>query len=448
MKASVLLIDDDLDLNRVIQFQLEELGYKVTTALNGLDGLEKFKQKVPEIVITDLQMPGMGGMELVDEIRKNNKEVIIIIITAHGSIEHAVKACQSGANEYITKPFGIEELTFIIEKTLRFRELEFQNINLKSEIKEKYNYDNIISNNSAMKELFQLIGRVAKSDSTILILGESGTGKELIARAIHNKSVRKENNFVPVNCAAIPDALIESELFGHTRGAFTGAYKERIGKFEIANKGTIFLDEIGDLNYEIQAKLLRVLQEGEIERIGESVTRKVDTRVIAATNKDLKKMISDNKFREDLFYRINVIPIKLPPLRERKSDIPLLVEHFKLKYAQRRNLIFSDDVIKELQNYDWPGNIRELENLIERISVLVYEGEVQLKDLPLIKHKEDQRDFSLEIPEEGISLQRIEGKAIQMALERSNNNQTQAAKFLKIPRHILVYRMKKFGLLN
>jgi len=299
-----------------------------------------------------------------------------------------------------------------------------------------------------MKELFEKLERISKSDSTVLIMGETGTVKEIIARAIHNKSPRKEKNFVAVNCSAIPDTLIESELFGHVKGAFTGAYRERVGKFELAHKGTIFLDEIGDLNHEVQAKLLRVLQEGEIERVGESEPVKVDVRIIATTNKDLNKMVSENKFREDLFYRINVIPVTIPPLRERKSDIPLLIEYFKNKYAPHKNLIFPDKVIKVLQEYNWPGNIRELENLIERLSVLKYENEVKLKDLPFFNTEFEHKEFSFSIPENGISLDEVEKNMIKLALKKANGNQTKAAELLKIPRHILVYRIKKFGLID
>ena len=446
MKNSILLIDDDVNLNRVTQFQLEENEYRVTTAFNGLEGIEKFKKKITDIILTDLQMPKLSGMELIKEIRKINRDVIIIVITAYGSIENAIKACKLGADEYITKPFGIDELIFTIEKAARFKELMSQNRYLKSEIKEKFDYENIIGTNPKMKEIFHLIDRVSNSDSTVLLLGESGTGKELVARAIHNKSPRKENHFVAVNCASIPHTLVESELFGHTRGAFTGAHKDRIGKFELANKGTIFLDEIADLNFEVQAKLLRTLQEKEIERVGKSEPFKVDVRVIAATNKDLKKLISENKFREDLFYRINVIPINIPPLRDRKSDIPLLVEHFKKQYAHQRKLEFSSDAIEAIKNYNWPGNVRELENIIERIAVIKNEGEVERKDLLFLNIEEENLPFQLEIPEEGISLEDIEKKAVTLALKKCNGNQTQAAEFLKIPRHILVYRMKKFGL--
>ncbi len=446
MKNSILLIDDDVNLNRVTQFQLEENEYKVTTAFNGLEGIEKFKKETTGIILTDLQMPRLGGMELIKEIRKINRDVIIIVITAYGSIENAIKACKLGADEYITKPFGIDELIFIIEKAVRFKELISQNRYLKSEIKEKYDYENIIGSNSKMKEIFRLIDRVSKSDSTVLILGESGTGKELIARAIHNKSPRKENNFVAVNCASIPDTLVESELFGHIKGAFTGAYKDRTGKFELADKGSIFLDEIADLNLEVQAKLLRTLQEKEIEKVGKSEPVNVDVRVIAATNKDLKQLISENKFREDMFYRINVIPINIPPLRERKSDIPLLTEHFKKQYAQHGKLKFSSNAIKSLENYNWPGNVRELENIIERVAVIKYEGEVEPKDLSFLDVVEEKKVFQLEIPEEGISLEDIEKKALTLALIKCDGNQTRAAEFLKIPRHVLVYRMKKFGL--
>ena len=448
MNTSVLLIDDDVSLNRVTQFQLEENGYKVTVALNGAEGLEKFTKKSVDIIITDLQMPKLGGMELIKEIRKINKDVIIIVITAYGSVESAIKSCKLGADEYITKPFGIEELIFIIEKAVRFKEILSQNRYLKSEIKEKYDYENIVTNDPAMLEILQLINKVSKSGSTILLLGESGTGKELMARAVHEKSPGKENNFVAVNCAAIPEMLIESELFGHVRGAFTGAHKDRVGKFELADKGTIFLDEIADLNADVQAKLLRVLQEREIEKVGSSGIIKVDVRVIAATNKNLEKLISENKFREDLYYRINVIPVTIPPLRDRSSDIPLLVKHFKDQYAPRADLTFGSDVIKAMQNYHWPGNVRELQNVIERISVLKCEGEVTIKDLPFSTIKNIMDVFPVEFPEEGISLEEIEKKAMALALEKSNGNRTLAAKLLKIPRHVFVYRMKKFGVSN
>jgi len=446
MKNTILLIDDDSNLNRVTQFQLEEHDYAVTTALNGREGLQKFRQQSPHIIITDLQMPEMSGMELIQEIRKIDKNVIIIIITAYGSVDNAVKACKIGADEYITKPFGIEELIFIIEKTLRFREILIQNQYLKSEIKEKYDFENIIGTSLEMKEIFHLIEQVAPTDSTVLIVGETGTGKELIARAIHNKSLRKDKNFVPVNCAAIPDTLIESELFGHVKGAFTGALKDRTGKFQLAHRGTIFLDEIGDLNYEVQAKLLRTLQEHEIERVGKSRPVKVDVRIIAATNRNLEKLINEKKFREDLYYRINVIPVSIPPLRERKSDIPLLLEHFNRKIAPQKIFTFSEEALEIMKNYNWPGNIRELENLVERFAVLHHEGEIKAEDLPLSRTKISGQGASFDFIGEGMSLEELEKNAIRAALEKSRGNQSEAARLLKIPRHVLVYRMKKYGM--
>jgi len=446
MKNTILLIDDDSNLNRVTQFQLEEHNYAVTTALNGREGLQKFRQQSPHIIITDLQMPEMSGMELIQEIRKIDKNVIIIVITAYGSVDNAVKACKIGADEYITKPFGIEELIFIIEKTLRFREILIQNQYLKSEIKEKYDFENIIGTSLEMKEIFHLIEQVAPTDSTVLIVGETGTGKELIARAIHNKSLRKDKNFVPVNCAAIPDTLIESELFGHVKGAFTGTLKDRTGKFQLAHRGTIFLDEIGDLNYEVQAKLLRTLQEHEIERVGESRPVKVDVRIIAATNRNLEKLINEKKFREDLYYRINVIPVSIPPLRERKSDIPLLLEHFNRKIAPQKIFTFSEEALEIMKNYNWPGNIRELENLVERFAVLHHEGEIKAEDLPLSRTKISGQGASFDFIGEGMSLEELEKNAIRAALEKSRGNQSEAARLLKIPRHVLVYRMKKYGM--
>ncbi len=366
----VLLIDDDASLNRVVAHQLKKMDFEVATATDAEIGLGIFRQNPVDIVITDLQLPGMSGLELLSAIRRRDKEVIILIITAFGTIENAIEASKLGADDYLTKPFGKESLRFTLEKAIRLRQLQTENRQLRGELFQKYDFSNIIGKSSAMDAVLKLTGRVAESDATVLILGESGTGKELIARALHYNSPRKNKPIITINCPSIPANLMESELFGHVRGAFTGALKDRRGKFQMADQGTIFLDEIGDLPADLQARLLRVLQEQEIERVGESKPMKVDTRVVAATNKNLEKRVASGEFREDLYYRLNVVTIHLPPLRERKADIPFLVDHFLKKYSKKQSFQVSPAALEKLIACDWPGNVRELENAIERATVI------------------------------------------------------------------------------
>ncbi len=444
----ILLIDDDFNLNKVIGYQLEKNGYSVDQCANGRDGIASFKKGRHDIVISDIQMPDISGIEVLREVRRLSTQTVIIMITAYGSVDNAIEACRMGADDYISKPFGQEQLLFTIEKAVRLRSLQSENIELKTELTDKFRFDNMVANSGPMQNVLRITQKVAASNATVLILGESGTGKELIARAIHYNSPRKDKPLVTVNCPSIPNNLLESELFGHVKGAFTGAVKDRAGKFEQANGGTIFLDEIGDLHEELQAKLLRVLQEHEFDRVGGSKPIRVDVRVIAATNQNLMELVKQKKFREDLYYRLSVVPINLPALRDRKDDIPFLVDFFLKKNYGEASYSISPDVVKALQLYDWPGNVRELENIIERMVTLATDNTITMADLPEYIQFEghDPSTFSIKIPEEGISLDSIERLVIKEVLERSSGNQSQAARMLQIPRHVLLYRLKKLGL--
>ncbi|RMF58513.1 MAG: sigma-54-dependent Fis family transcriptional regulator [Calditrichaeota bacterium] len=448
MKEKILIIDDDINLTKVLSYQLEKQGYQVSVANRGKDGLERFKKLSPEVVLLDIQMPDLSGIKVLEEIRRLDQQVVVIMITAYGSVENALEACRLGANDYITKPFGQEQLFFVIEKALQVQKLEQENSQLRQELVSKYRFENMVAKSSRMEDVLRMVGQVAQSDATVLILGESGTGKELIARAIHYNSPRKEKPLITVNCPSIPENLLESELFGHVKGAFTGAVKDRKGKFELADGGTIFLDEIGDLPESLQAKLLRVLQEQEFERLGDSQVIKVDVRVIAATNKDLFKQVQEGKFREDLYYRLSVVPIVLPPLRDRKEEIPYLVDFFLQRYGKGKQFTITPEALEALQSYDWPGNIRELENAIERAVILANENQITLQSLPphvtgALPQPTIARDVFSEM--EDLSLELLEKRAITEALRRSGGNQTRAAQLLNIPRHVLLYRMKKLG---
>jgi len=445
MKAQqqrILLIDDDLSLSTVIEHQLKGMGFSVTSANSGAEGLKAFQSKSFDLVLLDLQMPDMSGMEVLRQIRSADAEIIVILITAYGTVESAVEACRKGANDYLTKPFAKEQLRFAMEKSLRIRELEKDNLRLHQELSDKYRFGNIITQNKEMMDLLQLAGKAAQSNAGVLLMGESGTGKELLARAIHHNSSRKEKPFIAVNCPSIPDSLIESELFGHEKGAFTGAIKEKPGKFELAHEGTILLDEVGDLKLDLQAKLLRVLQEHEIERVGGLRPIFVDVRVIAASNKNLRELVRQGSFREDLYYRLNVIPLLIPPLRRRKDDIPMLAAHFVQKYAER-DILIPPQAMRKLMEYDWPGNIRELENVIQRAVVFCSGNRLNSDCLHLPAAQSAEPDQ----PKDGrTSLADIERQAILSALIANHWNQSKAAKQLDIPRHVLIYRMKKLAI--
>jgi two-component system NtrC family response regulator len=447
-KPSILLIDDDESLRRVMEFSLTEAGYAVRAVAGGEEGLRLFEKDPFDAVVTDITMPGMSGMEVLRQVRERDARIPVIIITAYGTIESAVEAMKQGAFDYITKPFNRDELRITLEKALRMRRLEHENVELRAEIKGRYRFEEIVGTSEKVREVLETAGRVASSDASVLITGESGTGKELLARGIHYSSPRANGPFVAVNCAAIPETLIESELFGHVKGAFTGAIRDKEGKFELADGGTLFLDEIGELRVDLQSKILRALQEKTVDRVGGSRPVPVDARVIAATNRDIERAVKDGKFREDIYYRLSVITLHMPPLRERKEDIPILAEHFLKKYNKSEPVTLSPDTLEALKAYGWPGNVRELENVIQRASVLRRGNEITRAELPdkLTKEERGVEDIILNLPEEGISLEELEKSLIIKALEKHKGNQTRAAEYLGITRPTLIYRMEKYGL--
>ena len=445
-RKTILLIDDDPSLRRVTEFTLDEAGYRVLAAVDGKAGLSLFRQEKPPVVVTDIQMPDISGYEVLKQVKAQSPETLVIIITAFGSVEKAVEAMKLGAYDYITKPFSRDELRLVVDKAFSFSGLRKENVLLREQLAEKADFSRIVGNSDEMQRVFDIVRRVAASEATVLISGESGTGKELIARAIHHGSDRKDEAFVAVNCAAIPADLLESELFGHVKGAFTGAVKDRRGKFEMADGGTLFLDEVGELPVELQPKLLRALQEREIEPVG-GVPRKVDVRLVAATNRDLEADMAGGTFREDLYYRLAVIPVHLPPLRQRPGDIPLLVRYFIDKHGGGQRIAVSEGAMARLAGYDWPGNVRELENAVERMIILRRGERIEERDLPpkIAGHRRPEGGV-LNLPDEGYPLEALEQEAVLEALRRNDWNQTRAARFLSIPRHTLIYRMEKYGI--
>ncbi|MBP1635973.1 MAG: two component, sigma54 specific, transcriptional regulator, Fis family [Acidobacteria bacterium] len=450
-QRTILLIDDDESLRRVVEYTLREDGYAVVTAADGRSGLARFQESAVDLVITDVRMPEMNGLDLLARLRAMQPDLPVIVLTAHGTIDAAVEAMKAGAFDYLTKPFGRDQLQASVRKALEMGALASENRQLRQIVRERLSFASMIAGSRSMHAVTDTASRVAASDATVLLEGESGTGKELLAKAIHVNSARSRGPFVTVNCAAIPEHLLESELFGHRRGAFTGAVADRQGKFEAAARGTIFLDEVGELPLLLQVKILRVLQEREVDKLGETRPVKVDVRVIAATNRDLEKMTADGAFREDLYYRLAVVSIRVPPLRERADDIPLLVDHFLAKHAGRlgRDRPAVDRAVHAAFNrYAWPGNIRELENVVERALVLDRDGVLGLDDLPDKLKASGERigNLRLELPDEGISLEEVERELLLAALEKHDWNQTRAASYLDITRSTLLYRMQKYGL--
>ncbi len=445
-ESTVLVIDDDPSLRRVMEFTLEEAGYRVLAASTGEQGLELFRSDSPDLVITDIQMPGISGYEVLSGIKETRPETLVLVITAFGSVDKAVKAMRLGAFDYLTKPFGREELALAVEKALKYRGLERENEQLREQLQERGATSAMIGVSEPMKEIFEIVEKVAATEASVLISGESGTGKELIARALHQGSDRRGGPFVPVNCAAIPENLLESELFGHARGSFTGALKDRKGKFEQADGGTLFLDEVGELPLELQSKLLRALQERVIEPVG-GTPRKVDVRLVAATNRDLEHELGQGGFREDLYYRLAVIPVHLPPLRQRSEDVLALINCFLHRFSPGTRVAVAADAMERLRSYSWPGNVRELQNAIERMLILKRGENIELSDLPpKIRAEQAASSGVLNLPPEGYPLEQIEKEAICEALARNGGNQTKAAAFLSIPRHTLIYRLEKYGI--
>ncbi|MDT8316806.1 MAG: sigma-54 dependent transcriptional regulator [bacterium] len=447
----ILVVDDDQSLRRVIEYNISEEGYDVLACDSGKKAMEIFKNNEIDLIITDLQMPEMGGIELIQQIRALAPSAMVIVITAFGTVDTAVESMKLGAFEYITKPFNREELKIVVKKALEVGDLMVENSYLKEMVREKFNFENMKGSSPKMEVIYTSASQVAKSDATVLILGESGTGKELLAKGIHMNSQRKGKPFVAINCGALPENLIESELFGHKKGAFTGALADKKGKFELADGGTLFLDEVAEIKPHLQVTLLRILQEGIVDKLGGTEPINVDVRIIAATNRDIEEDVANGRFREDLYYRLCVVPLKLPPLRERKDDIPLLTNYFLSKYADKTGMErhkIDSKTMRILIDYNWPGNVRELENLIERMIVMNRTGVISEDELPdrIRSRPEMIGKVIMELPEEGISLDNLEKELILKAFEKCGQNQSKTARFLGITRNTLLYRMDKFGI--
>jgi len=452
-----MIVDDEVAVRRALERFLTSLNYKVLSASDGEEALKLVDDNLVDLALVDLVMPKMDGIELIHRMKRKNPEIVTIVLTGFGTITTAVEAMKAGAYHYLTKPFELDDIASMIATALEHRQLKEENVLLKKQVRDKYRFENIVGTSDEMSSVFELVEKVSDTDSTVLILGESGTGKELIARAIHYNSRRRERPLVTVNCAAIPEDLLESELFGHMKGSFTGAVSTKPGRFDVADNGTIFLDEIGDMSFKLQVKILRVLQEQRFEPVGSTKTHQVDVRVIAATNQDLEKAVREKRFREDLYYRLNVIPIHIPPLRDRTSDVPLLIKHFIDKFAAsnvHQISGISDDAMRIMMGYRWPGNVRELENMVERVVVLKHDGVIEPKDLPpKIVGEATQADskkssvLSLEIPDRGVSFKRavsdFEDRLIIKALEKTGGNRNKAASLLKLNRTTLVEKIKK-----
>ena len=448
----ILVVDDDPEIRDGVADVLRQAGYDVDEAKDGKKAIKCIETGSYDLVLTDLNLPKVDGMKVLKHVLDESPDTICIILTGFGTIKGSVEAIKMGAFDYISKPVKSDEIVIVVEKALKYRSLERENILLKQQLRKKYQFENFIGDSKPIQKVFELIEKVADTDSTVLITGESGTGKELIAKAIHYNSYRRDNPMVVINCGAIPEELLESELFGHEKGAFTGAHKMRVGRFELANGGTIFLDEIGDMSPNLQVKLLRVLQEQKFERVGGTRTLEIDVRIIAATNKNLINAVNRGSFRQDLYYRLNVIPIRVPPLRHRKSDIPLLIDFFfKRIDPRKRNGIngFSSKAEDALVAYDWPGNVRELENMVERMSILASGDKIELEDVPdSIKGKGAKiESIEVTIPKDGIvfdqAVEEYERKLILEALNETNWVKTKAAKLLNINRTTLIEKMKK-----
>ena len=449
-KPRILVVDDEESIRMMLRAVLEEEGYEIIEAADGPEAVKAVEQNPLDLILLDIRMTTMDGIETLTEIRKISPFVPVLMMTAYATVKTAVEALKAGAFEYLAKPLDIEELKILVQKALEYYRLREENLTLKERLGSRFDFSRIIGKGRKMKELFDFLAQVAPSEATVLILGESGTGKELVANAVHHNSPRTQQPFVKVACAALPETLLESELFGHEKGAFTGAIARREGRFQAAHRGTIFLDEVGEMSQAIQTKLLRVLQEREFEPVGSSRTVKVDVRVIAATNKDLNKEIKERRFREDLFYRLNVIPIHLPLLRERKEDIPALSNHFLSLYREKNKKDIKEISPKALDlliRHDWPGNIRELENCIER-AVIVARGElIAPADLPpAIQNLPPGKDDAEILFPAGISLQEAEKVLILKTLEDAGGNRSRAAEILGINRRTLQMKLKEYGM--
>ncbi|MCB2154747.1 sigma-54 dependent transcriptional regulator [bacterium] len=477
--AKILIVDDEENIRFVLSEVLSREGFEPHQAVNGLDAVEKCKAEPFDIVIMDLRMPKLDGMEAMKQIREHNPEVLVLIITAHGTQKTALEAIQNGAYDYFSKPFDLTEVRVVVRRAAEKVRLIRLIHEIREEAQSRYRFDRIVGQSGVMQEVYNLVSRVVDNDVSVLITGESGTGKELVAAAVHYNSPRRDGPFIKVNTVAIPETLLESEMFGHERGSFTGAIQQKIGKVEAADGGTLFLDEIGDMPLPLQAKLLRVLQEREIERVGSTKQIKVDIRVICATNKNLADLVAAGQFREDLYYRINVMPIYLPPIRERKEDIPLLIDHFIQYYNPRLGRTIqglSQGALAKLLEYPWPGNVRELENMVQRIMLMARGSNITLEDLPPTIHStpsaaSDQRidqipeasafhgldlsallctdDFSTPLAERlTLISDHVEKFLIEAALEKTGGKRQETADLLGISRKSLHNKMVRYGLFD
>jgi len=452
-RPHLLFVDDEADLRGPTAERLSDRGFEVVEAASGEQALELLDQFAFDLMVTDFRLPGMDGTQLIDAARQRYPSIVAIVITGYGTVRDAVEAIKKGASDFITKPFHFDELMHVIQKSMEQVRLRSENAYLRSQLEERYQFEGIIGRSRAMQPLFTMMETVARTTSTVLITGETGTGKEVIAKAIHHNSPRKSHRFVAINCGAIPETLLEAELFGHERGAFTGAVGMRLGRFEHANKGTIFLDEVGTMSLGLQTKLLRALQERAFERVGGNQTIKVDVRVIAATNSALQEMIKEGSFRADLYFRLNVIPITLPPLRDRREDIPLLVAHFLKKFAPDAPPQMSQSAMRSLMAYPWPGNVRQLENAIER-AVTLSGGRTEIDVTDLLPEMQDVPPPTatpyVDLPDEGMDLSAylssLERDLIKRALDRTRGNRNKASEVLHIKRTTLVEKMKRLGL--
>jgi DNA-binding NtrC family response regulator len=446
---TILIVEDEAKMRRLLELNLGEDGFATLSAGDAEAGLKLLRENSVDLVVTDLKLPGMNGLEFLQAIKRQNAALLVVVMTAFGTVETAVEAMKAGASDYVLKPFSLSEMRMVVRKELDVRDLREENRSLREALGKRYVHPNVVARSVKMQEVLATVDRVARTNSTVLLGGESGVGKDLIARAIHEKSRRTSGPFIKINSTAIPENLLESELFGYEKGAFTGATTSKPGKFELADKGTLFLDEIGDVPPAIQVKLLRVLQEREFERLGGTRTVKVDVRLIAATNRDLREALEQGTFREDLYYRLNVVPIDIAPLRQRKEDIPDLVNLFISRFAGDSGKpvkSITPEAMQILVNYHWPGNVRELQNIIERACALAKGTVLEAADIHLdVRPAKTGNDASGFLPE-GMTLEHWEDEMIQEALRRANGNKSQAARLLGLSRNALRYRLSKIGI--
>ena len=450
---TILVVEDEPKMRRVLELNLTEEGYTAVTVADAEAGLNLLRREKVDLVLTDIKLPGMNGLEFLQAVKRTNAAIPVVVMTAYGTVETAVEAMKAGASDYVLKPFSLEEMKLILRKELEVRHLREENVSLREALGQRYEFKNIVARSPKMQEVLATVEQVAPTNSTVLLGGESGVGKDMVARAIHEHSRRADGPFIKINCTAIPENLLESELFGHEKGAFTGAVGSKPGKFELADKGTIFLDEIGDVPGTIQVKLLRVLQDRDFERLGGTKTLKVDVRVVAATNQDLRAALEDGTFRQDLYYRLNVVPINIPPLRDRREDIPYLIDHFIARFA----LVSGKPITgmtpaaqKLLMDFPWPGNVRELENIIERAVALstgavLDAADIRLDLSPAQPSGSDAAGANTAFPPSGMTLEQFEDEIIREALRRANGNKSQAARLLGLSRNALRYRLSKMG---